>query len=493
MTAKHVFLSYIREDKALVDELQGILEAADFKVWRDTSDLWPGDNWELKIREAIQGGAIVFLACFSSALDARNTSYQYAELMIAADEYRLRPLDTSWLMTVRFDECDIPAVDLGGGRYLNRTIHRLDLFGEQKSANQARLITAIHRVMESSPGIPSPVILDAVASAKRADNGIDRLRDLIRNPTLVMDYDEYLASLRRPVLETLSDRTRYPIQAEGGQPIDPPMTLAWIDRILDYEAVVAPMLEPLKLIARYGQAEQQSELTKTIQAFGQESSQPTGLNLFRYVHEYPAIVITYVTTIAALTKANYGMLRAATEEAAVSLPNNIRLPFIATAGVASVVGDWNWLGSVLCKRDEGVPLDEDLVIALHAGRVGGRYTPISDHIYTLLAPLFEADFSGDEDYAEAFDRAEILMDAIGADARSQIKAYYGRRPGYGRYTWRHRYVDEPPEQQMLNEAEAAGPGWTPVLSGLFGGSSERAVAALTTVCKDAAHLRSNRF
>ena len=55
MTSKHVFLSYLREDAPHVDELQKVLEAAEFTVWRDTANLWPGDNLKRKIREAIQG------------------------------------------------------------------------------------------------------------------------------------------------------------------------------------------------------------------------------------------------------------------------------------------------------------------------------------------------------------------------------------------------------------------------------------------------------
>ena len=61
----HAFISYVREDKATVDRLQRILEAAGISVWRDTADLWPGEDWTAKIREAITEDALVFLACFS--------------------------------------------------------------------------------------------------------------------------------------------------------------------------------------------------------------------------------------------------------------------------------------------------------------------------------------------------------------------------------------------------------------------------------------------
>jgi hypothetical protein len=47
-----------------------------FRVWRDTDDLWPGEDWRAKIRDAITHNALVFIACFSKQSVARMTSYQ---------------------------------------------------------------------------------------------------------------------------------------------------------------------------------------------------------------------------------------------------------------------------------------------------------------------------------------------------------------------------------------------------------------------------------
>ncbi len=43
--AGHVFISYVREDSDHVDRLQRALQAAGIPVWRDTADLWPGEDW----------------------------------------------------------------------------------------------------------------------------------------------------------------------------------------------------------------------------------------------------------------------------------------------------------------------------------------------------------------------------------------------------------------------------------------------------------------
>jgi hypothetical protein len=434
----------------------------------------------------------VFVACFSSALKGRDRSYQNEELALAAGEYRLRPLDTSWLMTVRFDECEIPPVDLGMGRSLDRTIHRTDLFGDREPQELVRLAMAVGRVMDSSPGAPSPVVLDAVATAQRADDtSLDTLRDLLRNSTLVMDFDDYMTAARRPILDALADRDRFPVSAPQDR-AESEMVREWVTRIHDYETVIADVMEPLKLIGAYGQKPHEDQLAKTFGALGQECSRQGGLDLYRFAHFYPALVLTYVCALSAESKRNYGMFRAATSDAVVKLQNE-RAPFVAIAGSQTVSGNWSWLASLLCKEDENVPLDDELIDAIKTGRMGVRYTPISDHIHSLLAPLFVNQFSSDEDYSEAFDRVEVLFDAIAADTRLQRTNFYGGRGGYGRYTYRYRDMENPVEKIMLEDVRATGAGWTPLLSGMFGGNPDRAVAALEFVGKNAAHFRETRY
>lgn len=46
--AGHAFILYVREDSHDVDSLQRTLEAAGVRVWRDTADLWPGEDSDLR-------------------------------------------------------------------------------------------------------------------------------------------------------------------------------------------------------------------------------------------------------------------------------------------------------------------------------------------------------------------------------------------------------------------------------------------------------------
>ena len=145
-TAGHAFISYVREDAQDVDRLQEALEAAGISVWRDTANLWPGEDWRRKIRDAITNNALVFIACFSSRSAARATSYQNEELLLAIEQLRLRRLDDPWLIPVRFDDCRVPDRDLGGGRTL-ASIQHVDLFGEYRDVAMAQLVAAAQRLL----------------------------------------------------------------------------------------------------------------------------------------------------------------------------------------------------------------------------------------------------------------------------------------------------------------------------------------------------------
>jgi WD40 repeat protein len=142
----HVFISYVREDAHHVDPLQRTLEAAGIRVWRDTAELWPGQDWAIQIRRAITNRALVFLACFSVLSTGRSKSYQNEELLLAIEQLRQRSADEAWLIPVRFDECEIPDRDLGAGRTL-RSIQRVDLFGDGAGEASERLVTAIRQIL----------------------------------------------------------------------------------------------------------------------------------------------------------------------------------------------------------------------------------------------------------------------------------------------------------------------------------------------------------
>ena len=142
----HAFISYVREDAAEAGRLQQVLEAAGVRVWRDKSDLWPGEDWREKIRRAITADALVFIACFSRKSVARKRSYQNEEIALAIEQLRQRQPGEPWLIPVRFDDCEIPDFDIGSGRAL-ASIQRADLFGDYSDESTFRLVRAVLRIL----------------------------------------------------------------------------------------------------------------------------------------------------------------------------------------------------------------------------------------------------------------------------------------------------------------------------------------------------------
>lgn len=152
----HAFISYVHSDVDHVDRLDQVLRAAGIPVWRDTVNLWPGEDWRLKIREAITKDALAFIACFSRMSVARTRTYQNEELTLAVEQLRQRRPQDAWLIPVRFDDCDVPDWDIGAGRTL-ASLHCADLFGGHFDREVTRVVLAIQRILGAIGSSSNPL------------------------------------------------------------------------------------------------------------------------------------------------------------------------------------------------------------------------------------------------------------------------------------------------------------------------------------------------
>lgn len=164
---EHAFLSYVGEDPDAVDLIEEALTAAGVSVWRDRNDLAPGEDWKQKIRQAIQEGSLAFIACLSSTSLTKQRSFMNEELLLATDEFRLRPSGTQWFFPVRLDDCDLPSLDLGGNQSL-ASLQYTDLFGAKREGNLVRLAVAVRGLLK--PG-PAPVEVTDVVVSRDGEHG----------------------------------------------------------------------------------------------------------------------------------------------------------------------------------------------------------------------------------------------------------------------------------------------------------------------------------
>ncbi len=104
----HVFISYVRENRDVIDDLAKQLANRGVVVWLDRNNIDPGARWRDAIKRAIQSGSF-FMACFSKEYHERDRSYMNEELTFAIDELRERPSDKTWFIPVLINEARIPS------------------------------------------------------------------------------------------------------------------------------------------------------------------------------------------------------------------------------------------------------------------------------------------------------------------------------------------------------------------------------------------------
>ena len=106
MGRPRIFIAYVSEDAALALRLYQDLEAHGLAPWMDSQKLLPGQNWPRAIEEAISVSDY-FIACLSTRSVLKRSQFQ-AELRYAFDCAARMPLDRTFLLPVRFDDCRVP-------------------------------------------------------------------------------------------------------------------------------------------------------------------------------------------------------------------------------------------------------------------------------------------------------------------------------------------------------------------------------------------------
>jgi hypothetical protein len=101
-----IFIAYAVEDAAHADALFDALRAAGFSPWMDRRCLKPGQNWPRIIESAIEASDF-FLPCLSRNSVSKFGGFQ-SELRFALDVARKQPLDSTYLVPVRLDDCRVP-------------------------------------------------------------------------------------------------------------------------------------------------------------------------------------------------------------------------------------------------------------------------------------------------------------------------------------------------------------------------------------------------
>jgi TIR domain-containing protein len=146
------FVSYVRENRKAVDRLCAALRGGGIQVWLDRSEILPGVDWKVAIRQAIQSGDY-FIACFSQQYGRRKKTYMNTELSLAIEELSQTKAERPWFIPVLLSNCEVPDLSIGGTRTL-RDLQSVKLFRNWSVGTNA-IISAILKSSSSNVGMKS--------------------------------------------------------------------------------------------------------------------------------------------------------------------------------------------------------------------------------------------------------------------------------------------------------------------------------------------------
>ena len=479
-TDRRAFLSYVRDDGDRVDRLEAVLKAAEIPIWRDTADLWPGQDWRMRIREAITEGSFAFIACFSVASEARDVSGQREELTLAVDQLRLRRPGEPWIIPVRFDDIAVPDTDIGGGRTL-RNLQWIDLFGDKAEANLGRLLATVIRIT----GGEAPIVSVPASPA--------RFRDALRDPSGDMIIDDILRPLAEAANQALADIEAFPTSSDRLN--DRNAGTLWLADLAEQQvSIVQPLIEPFVQAGTWALEVHDRSLAATIERVAQAHREGAGMTALLELQWFPPLPLVYAAGVAAVRRQNFHVLRALMIDARTRDVQDGRIPLIARLHPWRPFSQAGTVTQVLALRAAGEDVTAEAVNELESRRRGARHTPMSDFLRDILRPRFISVMPDDGDYDDAFDYFEVLFGLLAVDTATLTpeRAYFDG-PYYGRFTWRDRYArDGGAPERVRSELLDSGDAWQPLQHGLFGGSFDRAAAAMDLFIEGAKSVQSNQ-
>ncbi len=148
MAKKHVFLSYVRENRAGVEALRTDLIGRGETVWWDR-DIPAGANWKLEIRKALKD-AYGFVLCLSKAMEERVRSGAFPEIQDAIEIYRELAPGRIFIIPVRLDECEVPSFEIAATTMLD-DLQFVDLFPASQRPDGVRRLVASLRACPGHP------------------------------------------------------------------------------------------------------------------------------------------------------------------------------------------------------------------------------------------------------------------------------------------------------------------------------------------------------
>lgn len=479
----HAFISYVREDSDLVDELEGVLLAAGVPVWRDLRNIFPGDVWKARIRDAIRGDALAFIPVFSAQSESRIKSTMRAEIRIAIDEYQTMSPDRSWIFPVRLDDVAVPQFEISGGQTL-RDLNWTDFFGGRKTVEATRLIASVQRVLGAADHLVAPPAVVASSATETSRGGLlsAAIREGVADPTRAAVAGDLLIEEARRVVDALRDPHRFSMNAPDGS-----MTKALRQRTEELAALIGPLVEAAMELGARGKPEDAPMASQLVSSLAREGYSPAPgaqvASLAR-LQRFPALCVLVAGALGATARRNGPMLAAFVAEPVMQVDQGV-LPVAALLSPWAPFGSSWELAQYINTTQRGGDVTQDQLAAYDSGRVERTSAASASEIVGRVLAGPGAKFAvGPPEFDELYERTEILVAAItydwvlreGIESTAAVENWIS-----GRTRTADQHTVTPMPERMLAEVESAIDDWWPLHdTGLFG---RNAIAAMSCMAE----------
>ncbi len=494
---QHAFVSYVHEDADEVGKLVSVLQAASIPVWKDTENLWPGEDWQQKISEAVEDGSLAFIACFSTKSVQKTKTYMNAELRLAVDQIRLMRPGQVWLLPVRLDDCDLPDFDLGNNRTFN-SLQRIDLFGPNRDENLGRLVAAVMKIFGTSTTTSASVVA-AIADSGNSRRGpllAEALKARIGDPSRQMELEDLFLNEVRTTVQALNGDTRFP--AAGGPT---PTIKTLVERAQEYDELVEPLAHAVITLGAWGGESHAALVTRAMKSLAATTQDLRGgSTVYLTLRTYPLLLLMYAGALGAVARSNGRMLAAFTTDPTVAVDGRaLALPVAITPW--RPFADAEAASLVLARVALEGGTVEQYASDAQQGKVPKYYTPLSEYLFVHFRPIAESFILDEAEYEQLFHRTEALIAlaevdwmASNTDTVNEYRRSWSRWMCRGVHRTGYYLVNNATlGHNLLREIQSKQKDWWPVKGGMFGGDWTRAEAAATTYIAYETEERKRRW
>jgi len=179
-----VFISYASQDRPTVRKLsQRLVTEGWIDAWLDEAKLLPGQDWRIRIEEAVETSDIVIICLSKNSVSKEG--YVQKELRYAREIALEKPDDTIFLIPLRLDDCNIPR----GLRFYQWA----DYFGSKKDDTYFALLESLklrYAQMQKTVGIENASTISKVIPTQQEKQ---RFRIMVTGGKVISKIVEKLA------------------------------------------------------------------------------------------------------------------------------------------------------------------------------------------------------------------------------------------------------------------------------------------------------------